>query len=90
MQVSIFEFLANGTGCLGRTRSLEVDCFDKLGNTAEIVFGECFTRQSFDVDRNGRVRFLFWPVSECMGRSYLGHFGCLPMRRTLCREAARS
>lgn len=75
MQVSIFEFLANGTGSLSRTGSLEVDGFDKLGDTAEIVFGKGFTRQSFDVDRDGRVGFLFWPVSECAGRSYLEHLG---------------
>lgn len=80
MQVSIFEFLANGTSCLSRTGSLEVDGFDKLGNAAEIVFGVCFARQSLDIDRDGRVRFLFWPVSECLGRSYFGHRRCRAYR----------
>lgn len=70
MQVSILEFLANGTGSLGWTRSLKVDGFDKLGDAAEIVFGECLTRQTFDVDRDSRVRLLFWAISEWTGRSY--------------------
>lgn len=70
VQVSIFEFLANGTGSLGWARSLEVDSFDKLGDAAEIIFGECLTRQTFDVDRDSRVGLLFWAVSECTRRSY--------------------
>lgn len=62
MHITVFELLADRACCFGRTRGLELDDFDEVRDSAEVVFGVGLGGEVLDGDGDRRVRLLLGSV----------------------------
>lgn len=66
MDCAVLELLADRACCFGRTRSLELDDFDEVRDSAEVFFGVGLGGEVLDGNSNRRVRLLLQGVSKAL------------------------